>query len=286
MRWLAGLGACLALVAATAAGQDASSRPWQHRLQTEVPVPVPMVELEAANPFSAAVEEAPRLISAVPPRRIDVAGVASAAAYVDANGECLGAVPLALPFPGLTSVLVDELRASRFDPARSGSAQQPSWTVLEVTIEGRIKEAEVVEQSLALPDPETPPSPSPPARVAPSGNLVNLPATPADQLSARASARRLRVKVPARDADVVAQALAHITAGGRCDRFVVLDLPSGLERWLSAYLATWRLDPARRAGEAVDSWAVYNARLRIGLSGLESTTFRTSAAGYDPAQID
>ncbi len=45
------------------------------------------------------------------------------------RGECLGAVPLDLPFPGLTSVIVEELTGKRFDPALVGATAAPSWVV-------------------------------------------------------------------------------------------------------------------------------------------------------------
>jgi hypothetical protein len=64
---------------------------------------------------------------------------------------------------------------------------------------------------------------------------------------------------------------------------VVLELPSGLSQWLSAYLATWQLEPARRGGAAVDAWVVYTGRVLVSLSGLETTSARTLAdRSYDP----
>jgi hypothetical protein len=276
----------LVLVPATAFTQDVGSRGWQQRLQAEVPLPVPSVALDATNPFAASLDSAPELVGSVAPHKISVTGIATAAAYVDSRGECLGAVPLELPFPGLTSALVEELSTARFEPARSGSTAKPAWTIIAITITGKVKQSTVLDQSFELPDPSQPPEPTVPPPVAPSGNLLNLPATPIAELTAPATARRLRVKVTGRETDVAIEALVHITADGRCDRFVALDLPAGLEEWLSAYLASWRLQPALVDGQPADAWVVYSARVRIELSSLESTTFRTvDDATYDPNQM-
>jgi len=273
----------LVALAATAGAQHAGPRAWQQRLQVDIPLPVPLVSIEAANPFASAIDEPPHLATATAPRRLDVTGKAVAAAYVDAKGECLGAVPLELPFPGLTSALVDALTGSRFEPAHSGTVAKPSWSVIEVSILGKVKESSIVDQSLELPDPTAPPEPSVPERVSPSGNLVNMPTTPANELSSLAAPKRVKVKLPGRDTEFTLKALVHLTAEGRCDRYVPLELDSGFERWLSAFLATWRANPATRDGEPVNAWMVYTARVQLRLSGLESTTFRAlTDRTYDP----
>jgi hypothetical protein len=274
---------CIVSLAAGAWAQDATTRPWQQRLHTEIPLPIPMVALSSTNPFSVPVDTTPTLLGSTAPRKIAVSGTSVAAAFVDAKGICLGAVPIELPFPGLTSTLVDELRAARFDPARTGNEPQASWTVIEVTIGGKVKESTVTDQTLELPDPNNPPERRLPARVAPSGNLLSLPAAPQEELSSRAAPRRLRIKVPAQETDVPIQALLHVTADGRCDRFVPLNVDAGFHRWLSAYLASWRLDPAMYDDQQVESWVVYSARVKMKLSALESTVFRASKdRSYDP----
>jgi len=270
-------------LAAGAWAQDATTRPWQQRLHTEIPLPIPMVALSSTNPFSVPVDSTPTLLGSTTPRKIAVSGIAVAAAYVDTKGDSLGAVPIELPFPGLTSTLVDELRAARFEPGRVGNVPKASWTVIEVTIGGKVKESHVTDQTLELPDPTDPPERRLPTRVAPSGNLLSLPATPQEELTSRAAPRRLRLKVPAQQTDIPIQALLHVTADGRCDRFVPLNVDAGFHRWLSAYLATWRLDPAMYDDRRVESWVVYSARVNMKLSALESTTFRTSKdRSYDP----
>ena len=97
------------LVATMAAAQSASSRAWQQRLDVEIPLPVPLVELEAVNPFAVEVEETPKVTQATAPRKVDITGAATVAAFVDAKGVCLGAVPLELPVPGLTAAIVEAL---------------------------------------------------------------------------------------------------------------------------------------------------------------------------------
>ncbi len=264
----------VSLAASGATAQSASSRAWQQRLEVEIPLPIPMVELESINPFTANVDEPAVVLGSTAPRKVDVRGIATVAAFVDAKGECLGAVPLELPMPGLTSSLVQELTGSRFDAATAGNSSRPSWVVIEIVMEGRVKEATVVDQVLEMPDPEVPPVPSKPVAMTPPGNLRNLKATPHDQLTTLATPRRIRVKAAGREDEIHLRALVHITEEGRCDRFVPLDLFDGLNPWVSAYLATWRVQPATVDGAAKATWLVYSARVRMKLSGLDSTTFR------------
>jgi len=152
-------------------------------------------------------------------------------------------------------------------------------------MEGRVKEATVVDQVLEMPDPEVPPVPSKPVAMTPPGNLRNLKATPHDQLTTLATPRRIRVKAAGREDEIHLRALVHITEEGRCDRFVPLDLFDGLNPWVSAYLATWRVQPATVDGAATATWLVYSARVRMKLSGLDSTTFRVIRdREYSPVQ--
>ena len=273
-------------VSLNAAAQHPAARAWQHRLQVDVPLAVPVVELDAVNPFATTVDEPPRLLTSAAPRKVDVSGAALVAAYVDAKGECPGAVPLELPFPGLTSRLVEELAGSRFEPARVGSTAAPSWAVLEVVMAGRVKESEPAPPQLELPDPTRPPTPDPLPWVSPPGNLLRLPATSAAELTALATPRRIKVSAPGGDAEAAVSALVHVTAAGRCDRFVALELPGGLGQWLSAYLATWRLEPARRGGAPVDAWVIYTGRVLLQLSSLQSVSARTlTDRSYDPLAV-
>ena len=233
-----------------------------------------MVSLESVNPFAKPVDEPAEVLHSTPPRKVPVNGVATVAAYVDAKGECLGTVPLELPFPGLTSSLVEELTGSRFDAARAGEVSRPSWVVLNIAIEGKVKESEVVDPVLQLPDPAVPPEPVPPAVMSPPGNLRELPATPLADLSSPASPRRIRIRAPSREEEIHLRALIHLSREGRCDRYVPLELPDGLNSWLSDYLASWRVRPALVDGAAVDSWVELSATVRLKLSGLDSTTFQ------------
>ena len=161
----------------------------------------------------------------------------------------------------------------------------PSWVVLEIVMEGRVKESEPSPPQLELPDPERPPQPHRPDRVSPSGNLLRLPATPPSELTTLATPRRIKVSAPGGDVSVVVHALVHVTSSGRCDRFVPIEMPGGLTQWLSAYLATWRLEPAVDGGTPVDAWVVYTGRVQMRMSGLQSAAARTLAdRGYDPLE--
>lgn len=257
-----------------AMAQSASSRAWQQRLEIEIPLAVPMVELEAINPFAVAIDEPPSVLQATVPRKVDVRGLATIAVFVDAKGMCLGGVPLELPFPGLTTPLVQDLAGSRFDAAVAGSAPQASWVVLEVSIEGRVKEAEVLDETFENPDPGAPPVPSQPVAMAPPGSLRSLAFTPQSQLTTLAAPRRIKISSPARDDEIHLRALVHVTDQGRCDRYVPLELYDGLDAWLAGYLATWRAQPATLDGAATEAWVIYSARVRVKLTGLDSTTVR------------
>lgn len=251
--------------------QSGAPRAWQQRITVEIDLPVPIVGLASANPFAIAVDQAPRLLSSTPPKKFDVGDMAVVAAYVNAKGDCLGGVPLELPFPGLTTSTLNELKDVRFDPGKKGETSVGSWVVLGLEIAGRVKESTVGPPTFELPDPATPPVPAAPLQVAPSGLLLRTPYEPQGALTSFASPRRLKVNAPGQDADIPIRALVHITTGGRCDRFVPLNLDSGLHSWLSAFLATWRLEPAQKDGAPHEAWAVYSARAQLKLSSLEST---------------
>jgi hypothetical protein len=170
--------------------------------------------------------------------------------------------------------VIEGLAGARFDPAMAGAAPQASWVVLELDMEGRVKEAGVSDQSLEPPDPSAPPARTTPLEMAPPGRLRSLDFTSQDQLTQLAVPRRVSIKAPRRDDKVPMRALVHFTPEGRCDRFVPLELYPGLERWFSAFLATWKVQPATRAGEPVASWSVYSAMVTIELSGLDSGDVR------------
>lgn len=279
------IGTAFVLAAITAAAQSASSRAWQQRLQVEIPLPVPLVELQSINPFSVAVDDTPKLVQSTVPRKVESRGTATVAVFVDAKGTCLGAVPLELPLPGLTASLVEDLSGARFEPATSGNAPQPSWVVLEIGMEGKIKESETVDQTLEMPDPETPPVPAEPVAMKPPGNLRDLKATPHQQLGKLAVPRRIRVSAPGREDEIHIRALVHVTENGRCDRYVPLELYDGINPWFSAYLASWRVQPATRDGVPVAAWVEYSARVKMRLSGFSSTTTRViQGREYAPGQ--
>jgi len=251
--------------------QSGAPRAWQQRIAVTIDLPVPIVALESSNPFAIAVDQPPRLLTSTPPRKLNVQGTAVVAAYVDTKGDCLGGVPLELPFPGMTQTILDELKNVRFDPAKTGDKTVGSWVVLGLDIVGRIKESSIGSPTFELPDPAAPPELTPPLRAAPSGLLLRAPYEPQSSLTTFASPRRLKVKAPGQDADISVRALVHITSGGRCDRFVPLNIESGLHSWLSAYLATWRLDPALLEGAPHEAWVVYSARAQLKISSLDST---------------
>lgn len=264
------------LMVAVVGAQSASDRAWQQRLEVAIPLPVPVVELSSINPFASVVDEPAALLQSTPPRKVDIKGTAVVAAYVDSKGECLGVVPLELPFPGLTASLATSLTGSRFDPALAGSTPQPSWVVLEIDMEGRVKDGTVSDQTFDVPDPASPPVPQQGVVMAPPGRLRNLTATPRSQLTQLATPRRVRINAPSREGQVPVRALVHVTKDGRCDRYVPLELDDGLNNWLSAYFASWKMRPAQRDGSTVESWLVYSSRANLKLSGIDATNFRVA----------
>jgi hypothetical protein len=273
------------LLTTLAAAQSASNRAWQQRLELEIPLPVPFVELESVNPFYVSVDQTPTVTQATTPRKVDARGTATVAAFVDAKGVCLGAVPLHLPVPGLTASLVQDLTGTRFEPATAGKTPQPSWVVLDIGIEGRIKESEIVAQSLEMPNPDIPPVPSEQVAMSPPGALRDLAATPHSQLSKLAAPRRIKVGAPGREDEIHIRALVHITETGHCDRYVPLELYEGADLWFSAFLATWRAQPATSGGEPTAVWVLYSARVKMKLSSFSSTTSKVvQDREYTPAQ--
>jgi hypothetical protein len=285
MRRVAVLVLITICVAGTVAAQSPGPRAWQQRLHLEVPMAVPAVTVAAANPFAVVIDQGPRLVNSNPPKGLDAHGEAVVAAYVDARGDCLGAVPLELPFPGMTSAVLTEFTGSRFDAARVGKQEVPSWAVVQIRVETKIKRAEIIAEDFILPDATTPPEPELPVIPRPSGQLMNLPFSPASSLSELAIPKRVRLRVSGREAEVTVRALVHITAAGRCDRYVPLEVDSGLDMWLANYLASWSLHPAQRGGEPADSWMVYTARVRFKLGSLSSASFGiVRDRAYDPME--
>lgn len=261
--------AILGAAVATATADDGSVRAWQQRLDVTIPLPVPVVELTAVNPFATRLDALPTLRTATAPEKLDLRLEAAAAAFVDDSGDCLGGVPLELPFPGIAAELVAELESTRFEAARSGANPRASWVVLALGFEGRVKQSTVLDQRFEVPDPDLPPVPAQPLRVAPPGSLAGLAAAAPDELTALAVPKRVNLKISGRDIDAPLRALVHVTASGRCDAIVPLDVASGVADWLAAYAASWQLDPGLVDGEPVEAWMVYSARVRLELSSLK-----------------
>jgi len=275
MRSKVGISLCvLLLAAALAPAQQPGQRAWQHRLDLDIPLPVPVVALDPVNPYAVPVDTPPERLNAIPPRKLQLAGWAKVAAYVDSRGQCHGAVPLSLPFPGITQELTADLMKTRFQPARSGSDAQPSWTVLQIALAGKLKESAVVDQNLELPDPDSPPRREPVGTIYPAGRLASVPAVDPSRLTSVAVPRRLNIKIPGGEREAAVHALVHVTASGTVDRFIPVGVPGGVVPWLSSYLASWRLQPATRDGEPVDCWMTYTARVRLKMGSLSSTSLR------------
>ena len=265
---------CLVMVAVLGSAQQPGQRAWQHRLKLEIPLPVPVVALDPVNPYSVPVDTPPERLAAVPPRKLQLAGWAKVAAYVDSRGECHGAVPLELPFPGITQELTGDLMRTRFEPGRAGTGAQPSWTVLQIALAGKLKESAVVDQNLELPDPASPPRREPVGTVYPAGRLATLPAVDPSTITSPAVPRRLSIRIPGGEREASVHALVHVTATGRVDQFIPVGVAGGVVPWLSAYLASWRLEPATKDGEPVDCWMEDTARVRLKLGTLSSTSLR------------
>lgn len=275
----------LLLLCGISSATDTPTRAWQQRLKVEIPLPVPELELAAANPFVAQVDGMPRLKASTPPAKTHVAGRAVIAAYVTNQGECSGAVPLDIPFPGLVSSLISGVRDSKWIPAHTGDIPRSSWAVVEMNVESRVKEATIIHQEFAFPDPGTPPAAIEPSLPPPSGRLLALQAAPHSELSSLAKPKRIRFRAPSGEHTVSFQSLVHITPEGRCDRYVPLIPNTGLNRWFSGFLATWRMDAPVDDGQPTDVWLVYTARIRLKFSSFSSTSARVlSDRTYPPAR--
>jgi len=277
------LGMLLVLLPGLVMAQQNGQRAWQQRLDVAIPLPVPSVAVDPANPFAAEVDTTPKLLTAIPPARIQLAGRVKVAVYVDSGGQCHGAVPLELPFPGMTQDLIRSLMKTRFEPARAAGAPVPAWTVLQLTLAGKLKASAVVERHLELPSPANPPRPQNPETLYPPGRLAELPATDPSTLTSFATPKRLKVRISGREAETAVHAMVHVTESGACDRFVPLEVDDGLVPWLSAYLATWKLRPAERDGKPVPCWIEYTGRVHLKMGRLSSTTVRVlTTEHFDP----
>ncbi len=263
------LAVSLLSVASTSA-QDADKRAWQQRLSVRIPIAVPAAEVTAINPFSTRLSVVPELIQSTPPRKFDVRGTAVVAAYVDYRGECQGAVPLELPYSGVATFLVQEFEKTKFEAARRGQNYVPSWVVVSVPLETRVKEATIRNQGFELPDPELPAVPVGPTRMEPSGHLRTLPATNPSILTSKAAPRRFHFRTRPRTRNITIVSLVHVTAEGICDRYVPLEMDTGMKDWFEAFLGTWRFDAAKRGDESVDCWMTYTATVAIETSSIKS----------------
>jgi len=273
----------LILLPALAMAQQSGQRAWQQRLDVAIPMSVPAVAVDPANPFAAEVDTAPKLLNAIPPARIQLAGRVRVAAYVDSGGQCQGAVPLELPFPGMTQDLIRSLMKTRFEPARAAGSPVPAWTVLQLTLAGKLKASAAVERHLELPSPANPPRRQDAQTLYPAGRLASLPANDPSTLTSFATPRRLKVRISGQEAETAVHAMVHVTESGACDRFVPLEVEDGLVPWLSAYLATWKLQPAERDGKPVPCWIEYTGRVHLKMGGLRSTTVRVlTTEHFDP----
>lgn len=262
------------LVAAGSVAQDTEKRAWQQRLGIRIPVSVPAAEVDPVNPFSTELDDVPRLLQSTAPRKVDVRGTAIVAAYVDARGDCQGAVPIEMPYSGIATALVQEFGQTKFEPARRGQNPEPTWAVVRVPLESRVKEAVVRNHVFELPDPAVPAVPTGPTQMEPPGRLRDLPSTEDSILTAKASPRRFRFRSPSRTSDVVVVALVHVTSEGKCDRYVPLEMDSGLRSWFEGFVGSWRFEAGRREGEAVDCWLTYTANLQVEMSSIRGDSAR------------
>jgi hypothetical protein len=119
-----------------------------------------------------------------------------------------------------------------------------------------------------------PPEPAAPVELAPPAQLASLPFAAAETITAMAVPKRIGVKVPGREVEAPVRALVRVSPSGRCDRYVPLELDSGLRPWFEAFLASWVLQPGQREGAPVEAWALYTARARLELSSLSSESYR------------
>ncbi|MCP4900248.1 MAG: hypothetical protein GY906_25025 [bacterium] len=262
------------LTVATASAQDAGKRAWQQRLDVRIPITVPTIAVEANNPFSIQLDEAPKLLRSTVPKKVDVRGEALVAAYVDDRGGCLGAIPLEVPYAGISNLLVKELGKSRFDAARLGEGTVPSWAVVGVRLESRVKEATVRNQVFELPDPQVPNVPVGPTRMEAPGRLRNLPVSDPSALTSAAAMRRFRFRAAAKASDIVIVALVHVTAEGVCDQYVPLDMDAGMRTWFETFMGTWGFEPGSSGGQQVDCWMVYTANLAVEMSSIKANVAR------------
>jgi len=270
MRGRAILLACGCLAAAPALAE----KPWETRVDLQLPVPVELPAVPATNPFAAPLTAPPAPLETPLAPRFEVAVTAEAAAYVDAAGTCRRVVFTRLPLPGLAGELHESLVDTDFTPGRLLGAAVPTWIAVAIDLTGRVDGGRLLRVALLPPDPSVPPVPEAEPAPAPDPRDLQIAATRPEQLDQPPGVKRFRVRIGGHDAPQTVRALLEIDAGGRCTRVVFLACPDGLRPWLLTSLAAWRFQPGRDAGGPTAAWAVLDAEVETEIGTLRGETLR------------
>lgn len=269
----------LAIVVATPA---VAQKPWETRVDLPIKVPVALPEVPPANPFAATLTTPVALLQAPMREKFTASATAFGAAYVDSGGVCRRAVVLTQSWPGLGQGLQQAVLETDFTPARFLGQNVQTWAPFSVDLSGRIRKGRATRLNTSPPDPATPPQPD----VAPSPTAdardLSLPATPVDQLDQLPTAKRFRVKIPARTWNQRVALLAEVTPAGRCSRMVFLSCPEGLRGWVLASAASWSFQPGVDASGPVTAWVLIEGEIEVDCGPLESETLRINRQSSYP----
>lgn len=271
------VASCLLLAAPLAA-----QKPWETRVDLQVPVPVELPEVPPTNPFAVPLAVQPVAIETPLARRFDVTVTATASAYVDASGTCRRVVFTRLPLPGLAAELQKHLAETDFTPGKLLGATVPTWAAISVDLHGRIDEGKVARMALLPPDPSVPPIPDTPPAPAAEARDLQIPATRLEQLDQIPTAKRFRVRVGGQDVRQAVRLLLEIGADGRCHRAVFLSCPEGLHQWLLRSLAGWRFQPPQGGDGPTTAWAQLDAEFEVEIGSLRGDALRLSRQSSYP----
>jgi len=271
--WLT-LSVMIVAALAGAAGDDA----WERRVDLETPVPMQLPELPSGNPFAVAVATPPQVQSTSLLEKFDTTVSVPVAVYIDREGECKRAVPLADPLPGIGRQTATELTGEKTGPATSLGSAVPVWRTLRIRMEGRIKEGSLSGMAISPVEEGPPPVADVVEPPEPTAMDLQLPDTPDDLVDRQPDVARWNAKAKLDEIRGRVRLLAEVDDTGRATRVVFLSGPEGLQPWLLRSMRGWRFSPATGvAGEPLASWALMDFAVTA-----ETGSWRSQSVGVDP----
>jgi len=263
--------------------QEKGEKPWERKVQVPVPVPMQLPEVPATNPFYRPLVALPQAKQTPMREDFPITVPVSFSLYLTKEGECRRAHPLTNPMPGVLEPLRQELLQTTFTPAKAFGGAVATWLDVGVNLQGEIKEGKAVQLMIAAPDPAQTPTleaiPTPP----PDPKHGQLPATPAQQLTAFPAPKRFSAKVPSQQFRQPFRLLLEVGAEGKVKRVLFLLCPEGLRSWVLASSGSWLFTPPQGAQGPVGAWVVVQGLLEVRVGTLRAEGLRVGRLASYPA---